>query len=430
MLRAVYNPHLADRRSEGEQFVPPEASLDYVQKLRDLVKEEGVVQEERKKHFLSKGFRVDDAGELFPSSWRASIGITREGTVGSPSSKKRWVPSDAEVSRLEPVIASTTPMFDKSTEDGTRFRIYQVDSLDVRTTQEHDGEEVMGAIFSDRTPVRTAKAASVKDAEQIVKATQYVESTAAADADEQKDKGPNPSRAPRKPVAPDRHHYVVLETAAGGVLVTEKLGSKVLLAENPKDLDARNCLAKVVSRVDCQSVRVKARDIRGLQASWDSAAGSTASRSECKRYAQEVFALALPAREKSWAALTESQRLAAEQLGISGAQVWDKGTSQVWRQQWTKLTVLQRMAAQDLGLDEATWARMHAEAKVWASLTEGERDTAKDLGVADEQAWDARTAPVWAKAWGRMAVWEKAAASQLGFDNISWDTVRTVTGSM
>jgi len=136
----------------------------------------------------------------------------------------------------------------------------------------------------------------------------------------------------------------------------------------------------------------------------------------------------LPAREKSWATLTESQRLAAVQLGIEDPEVWDKGTAQVWHQPWNKLTILQRMAAQDLGLDETAWGKIQVKPIAWANLTEKERDSAKDLGAADETAWDGRTAPVWAKAWSRLAVWEKAAALQLGFDNFSWDTVRTASG--
>ena len=38
LLQKVFNPSLADRRAEGELFIPPDASYSYVQKLRDLIK--------------------------------------------------------------------------------------------------------------------------------------------------------------------------------------------------------------------------------------------------------------------------------------------------------------------------------------------------------------------------------------------------------
>merc|ERR1712232_1541107 len=36
LLRNVFNPHLSDRRDEGERFVPPSTSFSHVQKLIDL----------------------------------------------------------------------------------------------------------------------------------------------------------------------------------------------------------------------------------------------------------------------------------------------------------------------------------------------------------------------------------------------------------
>merc|ERR1712227_1154885 len=38
LLKAIFNPHLSDRRDEAERFVPPDASYSHVTKLRGLVK--------------------------------------------------------------------------------------------------------------------------------------------------------------------------------------------------------------------------------------------------------------------------------------------------------------------------------------------------------------------------------------------------------
>eukprot|EP00972_Heterocapsa_arctica_P093000 13716328-Heterocapsa_arctica.AAC.1 len=61
------------------------------------------------------------------------------------------------------------------TEDGMRFRIYRVGSIEIRTTQVHDGEEVVGAVFSVCAATAQASLKSIADGELIVKATQYVE---------------------------------------------------------------------------------------------------------------------------------------------------------------------------------------------------------------------------------------------------------------
>merc|ERR1740127_110021 len=66
LFKDIYNPELSDRRDEGDMFVPPETNLSYVQKLRSLVKEEGLVREERKQYFFSSDFNEDSVGALFP----------------------------------------------------------------------------------------------------------------------------------------------------------------------------------------------------------------------------------------------------------------------------------------------------------------------------------------------------------------------------
>merc|ERR1712203_779067 len=75
LLRSIFNPSFSDRRDEADAFVPPDTSMSYIRKLRDLVKNEEMVRQERKDHFFSTRFSINDAGSVFPRSWTASIEI-------------------------------------------------------------------------------------------------------------------------------------------------------------------------------------------------------------------------------------------------------------------------------------------------------------------------------------------------------------------
>jgi len=152
-LRAIFNPYLSDRRDEGDLFTPPDPSCDYVCKLRDLLKEEEALRQQRREFFVSEKFQKDDAGPLFPSSWRMpSFSVAHSAVATSSCSAKGGrTPDAAEAPMLRRIIGSATPLFDKSTEDGMRFRIYQVGDLEVRTTQEFDGTEVINVVFSNHT---------------------------------------------------------------------------------------------------------------------------------------------------------------------------------------------------------------------------------------------------------------------------------------
>merc|ERR1719272_1274725 len=76
LLKEVFNPNLTDRRSDGDLFVPPEASHSYVTKLHALVKAEELVRQRRQAAFLSKSFAVEQPGSLFPFSWTSSFEST------------------------------------------------------------------------------------------------------------------------------------------------------------------------------------------------------------------------------------------------------------------------------------------------------------------------------------------------------------------
>merc|ERR1719471_559217 len=69
LLRMFFNPSLSDRHEEGECFIPPDTSLEYVDKLRCLVEEEEEVRQQRLEHFCSTAFARESPGQLFPSSW-------------------------------------------------------------------------------------------------------------------------------------------------------------------------------------------------------------------------------------------------------------------------------------------------------------------------------------------------------------------------
>jgi len=142
LLNAIFNPRLSDRRNEGDRFVPPDMSVSNVKKLGSLLKEEEKVRKSRKGHFFSNKFVMDDAGPLFPSCWKSSVKIAHGQT------SKQFVLYKAEEGEFNHVMESVAPVFKNSTEDGTIFRIYKKNRFEIRTTQENDSEEKVGAVFS------------------------------------------------------------------------------------------------------------------------------------------------------------------------------------------------------------------------------------------------------------------------------------------
>lgn len=235
LLRRVFNPALTDRRCEGDLFVPPETSYSYVLKLRGLVKTEEQVREQRKDHFFSGEFVIGEPGPLFPHSWTPSLEVAR-GRVPTGESRGalRARPEYVHQLAILFMLKVSVPVFDKATEEGLRFRIYRFGSLEVRTTQEHGGEEVVGAVFSVRTqvPSTDARASGIEDDERIARATQYVERDIDASAE-----------AP----SPCDHHYLLLETKEGGKILTERFSDGHLSwVDSPEDIDDRNSLAKLI----------------------------------------------------------------------------------------------------------------------------------------------------------------------------------------
>jgi len=259
LLKDIFNPNLSDRREEGEAFVPPDRNPTCLLALRELLAEEASVREQRTTHFLSKEFVMAEPGPLFPASWKSTMGIerksekAREMLLARPDYK-------AEASMFDDALKSTVPVFDKNTEDGIRFRIYKIGSLEVRTTQAHGAKEVVGAVFSVRSASQGERRAEAQ--ELLVKATQYVERAGASQC----------------------RYYVVLESEQGHAILTEKLADgSVAWEENPQDLEDRNSLAKVLRSADCRGAAVSVGDMQSFKS------GGAARGASSKRYADSAF---------------------------------------------------------------------------------------------------------------------------------------------
>merc|ERR1712048_1551979 len=235
---------LSDRREEGDVFVPPDPSAQYLEKLSNLIEEEEVSRQRRRDHFFSQNFAMDNVGPLFPATWTSPLGI---GNLPLPQKhhELHTRPGYCTNTRMQHVLRSSIPVFEKSTEDGTKFCIYQVGSLQVRTTQEHDGQEIIGVVFSSHASVQRSGPhgnQSAGEVDKIVKVTQYVEATNDASL---------------------HRFYVTFETESGNFLVAEQFShAKLALAENPTDLEARNSMAKVICSVDCQEAGICVKDAK------------------------------------------------------------------------------------------------------------------------------------------------------------------------
>jgi len=285
LLADLFNRCLSDRRDDGDQFVPPDTSITYMQRIGQLMKEEQAVRSERKQLFFSKQFDAENPGPLYPSSWKNYIAIERK-TSSSPGEcmlheRPEYI---AQPNMFEHVIQSATPVFDKSSEEGTRFRVYKVGSLEVRTFQELDGNETVGAVFST-SPSGEASMQKMTWrkfdlADAVKKVTSYVE------------KDPE--------LRSGHRYYVVLETQRQKAIVTEMNAHGVIAwQEDPADLEVRNSLAKVFRSKDCGDKSIDIRDMRmslaKVVASWQP------RRSHCtgKRYAQCAYNRALAAETPS-----------------------------------------------------------------------------------------------------------------------------------
>jgi hypothetical protein len=269
-LKQVFNPELSDRRSEGDLFTAPDASFATVMRLRSLLKEEDKVRQRRKEHFFSTAFKMSNPGHLFPASWAPSVEIAHDALADSRQETLRSRPEYiGEASGLlQEVLGNSTPVFDRITEEGLRFIIYKIGSLEVRTTQDSSGQETIGAVFSvDGTQTRFAQSSVVEEQDKVVKAAEYVERASY-----------------------EVRSYVVFETEKGRRIVSECLpDGTVVWQTDAINLDDRNSLAKVIRSVDI-NVPITVGDIVAHQAACKGTEAISASAR--KRYAKRMYNVA------------------------------------------------------------------------------------------------------------------------------------------
>lgn len=301
LLREVFHPKLSDRRAEGDRFIPPDTSYEYVAKLRDLVQQEEAVREQRKEVFFSDKFSTQNPGHLFPSAWTSSFEVSNGRTKaqmaeqGALHARPDYL-QEAEL--LSHLLNNVQPTFDKHSEDGVRFRIYRVGLLDIRTVQEIDGDEFIGAVFSNRAPKKASLSTndeSKNDSDKLKKVTEYVEHAYKAPIVDLAEPAPEPDAEPApsaKVEEPGFFHryYVVIETQSGRMIRSEQLEDGIVTFEdNPEDLEDRNSLAKVIRVADC-AAPVTVFEFKRFQSTL---AQRVATRADRKRYSGSAYQRAL-----------------------------------------------------------------------------------------------------------------------------------------
>jgi len=282
LLRDIFNPGLSDRHCEGDLFVPPDAGYANVTRLRALIKEEDKIRQRRKEHFFCKDFAVDNPGALFPASWApscevsagdASLDVRSQGTLQLRPNFK----GEGAV-LLQQVLTTSVPIFDRMTEEGLRFLMYRLGSLEVRTTQGLNGEESIGAVFSICKSLASMTAhmcQPVQEQEKIVSAVEYVEQTCVVTDD-----GPIFSH----------HYFVVLNTENNKKIVTEQLSDGTVRWTESSANQVDRCSLAKVTRTTESCIGMTVKDLKAHQ-QLGSLANGKASSSAGRRYAQKVFDL-------------------------------------------------------------------------------------------------------------------------------------------
>jgi len=226
---------------------------------------------------------ISEPGSLFPSSWTSKFGVEQGDTTtrvpeGRPLDSLRELPEYQTQAKdmLQGVLKTAVPVFDKSTEDGMHFRIYRMGSLEVRTTQELDCNEAIGAIFSIRDPqlgaVQGNRTEKLHAEQKIVKASEYVERIHLAGAQ-----------------AGHRRYYAVFETEEGRKILTERFeDGRISWEEDPLRLEERNSLAKVLRSSSACATSTTISDLK-RQADALSEEGPSSS-SVCKNWVRSTYA--------------------------------------------------------------------------------------------------------------------------------------------
>mmetsp|Transcript_43227 Transcript_43227/g.101683 ORF Transcript_43227/g.101683 Transcript_43227/m.101683 type:complete len:1159 (-) Transcript_43227:223-3699(-) len=285
LLSDIFNPALSDRRSEGQKFTPPDTSIERVRNLRALVREESAIRQERMALFLSIAFEASDPGPLFPFTWKSLHCDV------APAPKRTLRERPEYLSKADVILdslASATPTFDRVSEDGVRFRIYSLGTLEVRTTQLPEGSQEVQAVFSvterpesEPNDRDSASQSTIDNSETVAKMVVLVEKSRAHGTQESASK------------LGKCHYYVVAETECNHTLVAELADGGVELQENPVNLDVRNSLAKVLNTCPLQGKQLTVADLRSYcRSQSERAAAKGASQSRRKKFAWGALGLA------------------------------------------------------------------------------------------------------------------------------------------
>lgn len=267
LLKEIFHSSLCDRKGEEDCFLlPPTNNVDT---LRALVQAEADLREQRSKHFFSAEFSSKDAGPLFPSSWASTVELAGAEAKEAPLHPRPELQAQPEL--LEELLDGAVPAFDRRAEDGVRFLIYRLGSLEIRATEAAGETRVIGAVFSVRakTAPPTARGVSLPDAEKIVKVTEYVEAAAHGKM--------------------QCHYFVVLHTEQGHRVLMERLANGMASwSENLAALDDRVALARVMDSADTRGLGVTVATMRLHHAAEAKDAGRANAASSAKRYAHSA----------------------------------------------------------------------------------------------------------------------------------------------
>jgi hypothetical protein len=328
LLKTLFNPHLSDRRVEGDRFVPPDGSYAYVSDLRRLVEEEEEVRQQRMEHFCSKAFVASAPGPLFPHSWTTPGGHVQYG-ASAPGGKPELLhalPAYRAQHLVEHILGQMAPIFEKRSEDGSSFRIYQVDSLEVRTFQEQSSKEVIAAVFSLRAscavPAPLAASSHVGDGEKVAKVAVYVERASDRESALPLATAPKPhptllrldlqkrAALPEGAAQVPHRFYAVVETEKGNMIVTEKTkDGAALWVENPQGMEVRNSLARVLRCASCSETKglnLTIRAFKDLRARAAARGKAPQLGDNGKGYAYGIYREAISAGAESCAAAVPS----------------------------------------------------------------------------------------------------------------------------
>eukprot|EP00440_Ansanella_granifera_P051448 gb/GFBE01055774.1/.p1 GENE.gb/GFBE01055774.1/~~gb/GFBE01055774.1/.p1 ORF type:complete len:1053 (+),score=292.89 gb/GFBE01055774.1/:1-3159(+) len=280
LVMGIYSSPQCDRTEEGDAFTPPDPNMEYINRVSNLVNEEISLRDRRKSRFCDKSFVVGNPGTEFPRCWTSRFQIEKEG------GRKASAPTKFGLVKIEvdeafqrcltmDVLPSAVPEFNRSTEDGTVFRIYKIGTLEVRTVQLPERQETVGVVFSSRAQAleMTSGKKEVPDLEKFVQGKVYIEALESGDA------------------KASYNFYVVLETEGKNFIVTEKLSNgDTTLVVNPLNLEDRNSMARLLFTADSKD-GICVRDLKEARAMHNQIMPQGALSSHRKHYAKAIFKL-------------------------------------------------------------------------------------------------------------------------------------------